>query len=304
MTTLATRAGNFLKKRHLMRRVHAAGRSADLRTLFRDVPDDVWIWAFTDGAREHPGLSAALPSMPHPDIQERFTGASGDSTLREAFRFSTYVRRAVSTHGRPVTDVLDFGCGWGRVTRFFLRDVEASRLVGVDCMPAAIDLARTHNRHARFQAIDPFPPLRFDDGTFDLVYAYSVFSHLSEAAHLAWLREFRRVLRPGGIAVLTTRRREFIQIAADARRRVDTSIAMKGAVSAFHDTAAALARYDAGEFVFDPCGGGDDLAPSFYGESCIPDRYISRVWGQMFTIRECGYQEDVCNQVLIVARKE
>ena len=42
------------------------------------------------------------------------------------------------------------------------------------------------------------PPLRFADGSFDIVYAYSVFSHLSERVQLRWVEEFARILRPGG----------------------------------------------------------------------------------------------------------
>ena len=42
----------------------------------------------------------------------------------------------------------------------------------------------------RFEVTPILPPTRFPDGHFDVIYLYSVFSHLSEAAHLAWLREF------------------------------------------------------------------------------------------------------------------
>ncbi|MBS0490065.1 MAG: class I SAM-dependent methyltransferase, partial [Proteobacteria bacterium] len=37
----------------------------------------------------------------------------------------------------------------------------------------------------------------------DLVYAYSVLTHLREKAVRAWLEEVHRVLRPGGLALLT-----------------------------------------------------------------------------------------------------
>src|SRR5207253_7435957 len=49
-----------------------------------------------------------------------------------------------------------------------------------------------------------FPPTRYNNGIFDVVYAYSVFSHLSEDSHLAWAGEFARVLKPGGTVILTT----------------------------------------------------------------------------------------------------
>ena len=47
------------------------------------------------------------------------------------------------------------------------------------------------------------PPLEYSAETFDLVYAISVFTHLPERYQLLWLEEFRRILRPGGVLVLT-----------------------------------------------------------------------------------------------------
>lgn len=64
-----------------------------------------------------------------------YTGGSGDSTLPA--RFDTYRRfkKYYETHVGPIQSccaVLDFGCGWGRTIRFFLRDVEPEKLLGVD----------------------------------------------------------------------------------------------------------------------------------------------------------------------------
>ncbi|MGY1688890.1 class I SAM-dependent methyltransferase [Geodermatophilus sp. SYSU D01105] len=48
-----------------------------------------------------------------------------------------------------------------------------------------------------------WPPLPFDDGRFDLVLGYSVFTHLPVDHQDAWLAELRRVTRPGGLLLLT-----------------------------------------------------------------------------------------------------
>ncbi len=47
------------------------------------------------------------------------------------------------------------------------------------------------------------PPLAFEDGLFDLVYAVSVFTHIDRFQQKEWLKEFRRLLRPGGALLLT-----------------------------------------------------------------------------------------------------
>jgi SAM-dependent methyltransferase len=43
----------------------------------------------------------------------------------------------------------------------------------------------------------PSPPLPRDDDSYDLVYAFSVFTHITDA-WVAWLIELHRVLSPGG----------------------------------------------------------------------------------------------------------
>lgn len=47
------------------------------------------------------------------------------------------------------------------------------------------------------------PPTPYVSGSFDLIYALSVFSHLDEPLQRDWLAEFRRLLRPGGLLVLS-----------------------------------------------------------------------------------------------------
>jgi SAM-dependent methyltransferase len=48
------------------------------------------------------------------------------------------------------------------------------------------------------------PPLPYEDGSFGLIYAFSVFTHLTEALQHAWMRECARVLRPGGLLLIST----------------------------------------------------------------------------------------------------
>ncbi len=47
------------------------------------------------------------------------------------------------------------------------------------------------------------PPLPFEDASLALVYSISVFSHLDEHHQDQWLGELRRVLKPGGVALLS-----------------------------------------------------------------------------------------------------
>jgi ubiquinone/menaquinone biosynthesis C-methylase UbiE len=192
---------------------------AQLHELFGDVENEFWFWMNTEGLRFSTRLRQFLPSMPDETIQCNFTGAAGDITLREAFQFYAFVKQYMQERGKLVAareNVLDFGCGWGRIIRFFLKDLEGSRLWGVDCYAAVLEAARQTNRWCRFEQIDPMPPM-LADSKFDLIYCFSVFSHVSEGAHERWLVEFHRLLKPGGMFFATTRGRDFIEYCARLR---------------------------------------------------------------------------------------
>jgi 2-polyprenyl-3-methyl-5-hydroxy-6-metoxy-1,4-benzoquinol methylase len=101
---------------------------------------------------------------------------------------------------------LDFGCAIGRLTQALGDHFE--EVVGVDIAEGMADAAREHNRHAdRVQyRVNTRPDLAlFEDGSFDFVYTNKVLQHIPPRAQLSYIREFMRVLRPGGVAVLQTR---------------------------------------------------------------------------------------------------
>jgi len=284
--------------------LRSAGPSVSPAQLFNGVSDGFWFWALTEGYRVDPRLRPMLPAYPSEDIQYRFTGAAGDDTMREAFGFYQIVNEAARAHRSEYPEsVLEFGCGWGRIIRCFLRDVEARNLSGIDCMPMAIDICKSTNSHASFRLVSPLPPSELEAQSLDLIYAYSVFSHLSEGAHVLWLEEFSRLLRPGGLLVATTRPREFILSCAEIRARQEKRDWAQGAVLAFQDTESALQRYDRGEFLYEALGGGDVLDKSFYGETCIPLAYVQRNWSRYFEVRDYLDDRTRCQQNVIIARK-
>jgi SAM-dependent methyltransferase len=99
--------------------------------------------------------------------------------------------------------VLDFGCGAGRILRHFLAEAEVAEFHGSDIDRPSIDWLRQHySPPLRLTTNDEAPPLSLDAGSFDLVYATSVFTHITD--HWAgWLLELRRILKPDGILIAT-----------------------------------------------------------------------------------------------------
>jgi len=117
---------------------------------------------------------------------------------------------------RQTRDVLDFGCGCGRVTRYFKE--HGGGVAGSDVSGDAIAWCRDNLRFAHFETNGLAPPLAFPDESFDLVYAFSVFTHLTEDLQLAWRDELRRVLRPNGRLLITTHGRSYVPRLDDAER--------------------------------------------------------------------------------------
>ena len=292
-----------------LRRAAAAG--APPIEAFGRASDRSWFRANTSGYRNVAAIRTILPGLPDEKTQMRFTGASGDIALREGYGFYRLVKQLVDVH-RPdgfesCRDVMEMGCGWGRILRFFLKDLEGEQLLGIDCLPHVIDTARAGNRWARFDLVDAYPPTGLGADSFDLVYCYSVFSHLSEDAHRHWLGEFHRLLRPGGLLIATTRRREFFE--ACRRRREEKAGGAKvkdsGASRAFVATEEWKARYDRGDFCHDAVGGGDGLPDDFFGETAIPLSYVEREWPRHgLTVRSYVSDPRLCPQNVIVAQKE
>jgi ubiquinone/menaquinone biosynthesis C-methylase UbiE len=97
---------------------------------------------------------------------------------------------------------LDFGCGVGRVTQALCKRFE--RCVGVDIAQSMIGRARAYNRFGdRCQYIvNNTDDLRiFEDNRFDLIYCNIVLQHIPPEYSTRYIREFIRVLVPGGMAV-------------------------------------------------------------------------------------------------------
>jgi SAM-dependent methyltransferase len=95
--------------------------------------------------------------------------------------------------------VLDFGCGAGRTLRHFLGEALEAELWGVDIDAPSIEWLQAElcpPLHALRSSADP--PLGFESGSFDLIWAISVFTHLTDNS-LSWLAELHRLLKPGGL---------------------------------------------------------------------------------------------------------
>jgi len=108
--------------------------------------------------------------------------------------------------------VLDVGCGHGQSFRLLRRAFRPVRLIGVDIDPQVLKRARRRAASAGARATviqGDCTNLPLEDATVDLVFCHQTFHHLVDQAGA--LREFRRVLRPGGLLLFAESTRVYIE---------------------------------------------------------------------------------------------
>jgi SAM-dependent methyltransferase len=202
--------------------------------------------------RGEEATDAGLPVPPAP-LRVRVAGTADLDWFVEGGRLGAdAVRDALAragVHLAGLDAMLDFGCGCGRVTRYWA-DFEGHSVAGSDQDAVAVAWCRENLPFARFETNALAPPLAFASGAFDVVYALSVFTHLTEELGLAWRDELRRVLRPGGHLLLSTHGGHY-------RDRLD---------------AEEGARFDRGELVVRwESVAGTNLCSAFHPEAYVRD---------------------------------
>jgi SAM-dependent methyltransferase len=150
--------------------------------------------------------SALMPPGP---MRHRVAGTDNRDWFHVSGRMTCELYEAAMTAiGRDLAEfrnVLDFGCGVGRVLRWLQVLMPDAHFTASDSDDAALAWIRDNYPGVDTAAIasDGLPPLHIDDGRFDLVLGYSVFTHLNVQYQDAWLPELRRLVRPGGILLLS-----------------------------------------------------------------------------------------------------
>lgn len=108
---------------------------------------------------------------------------------------------SLSQYVLPREKVLDLGCGNGRLLQIF-KDIDID-YIGVDSSEKLIEIARRIYPGTRFQVANAIN-LAFPNNCFDKVYSVAVLHHIpSKELRLQFLRGVLRVLKPGGLLVLT-----------------------------------------------------------------------------------------------------
>jgi SAM-dependent methyltransferase len=184
-------------------------------------------------------------------------------------------------------DVLDWGCGCGRTSQL-MTHIGIANLVGVDIDQDNVQWCKDNIKGATFYPFPYYPPTELADESFDVVYGISVMTHLTEETHKAWLQEIRRILRPGGFALLSVRGSVYHHLSKSRGVEVNNLIAQvehEGFVDLHQDSALA-------EVISEQ---------EYYRAAFCSRGYIRRVWSQYFHVIDIV--EGLVLQDMIVLQK-
>jgi len=101
-----------------------------------------------------------------------------------------------------VASALDFASGYGRVTRFLVRDLSPARLCVADIYAEGVRF-QEERFGVRGLVSAPDPGAFRPSERFDAVFVTSLFSHLPEPVFHGWMEALWRLLAPGGLLVFS-----------------------------------------------------------------------------------------------------
>lgn len=185
---------------------------SNLDLVFADLPIDVFGELLLNVPDSYPRLQRLLPRMPSEDVQRAWVGDAGLPLLYKGTSFikSTLKYFPYSSVRSNRLKALDYGCGWGRLLRLFSKYFPIDSLEGVDPWDQSIQLCLDSGIRNPLAISDYVPKtLPTVNREFDIIYAYSVFTHLSANAFAACLAALRGHISSSGVLVMTIRPPEY-----------------------------------------------------------------------------------------------
>jgi SAM-dependent methyltransferase len=102
------------------------------------------------------------------------------------------------------TSLLEFASGYGCVTRHLSRELAPAKIISCDIHGAACTFIESAIGVETIRSATKPEDLEIENGSFDVVFALSFFSHMPEHTWGRWLKSLFDKLKPGGYLIFTT----------------------------------------------------------------------------------------------------
>jgi SAM-dependent methyltransferase len=237
--------------------------------LFDQIPLDVFGYLHLLDEEVYSNIKKFLPTMATKEVQLAWTGASDRTLLLQSLSFvktvvNFYEKMAASDLQKA--KFLDFGCGWGRLLRMFLKYIPESNIFGVDPMKQSLDQCAMHKVRGNLAQSDYLcRSLSFNDTKFDLVIAFSVFTHLSKRAMNDALCTIRSRVTDHAILAVTVRPANYWKVSKQYDHK-DI------------DVEECIEKHNTEGFVFHPQNCAPIDGDITFGDTSISLNYIKENW--------------------------
>ncbi|MBN3906209.1 MAG: class I SAM-dependent methyltransferase [Nostoc sp. NMS1] len=236
-----------------------------------------WAWLNRVGVFEKPDLTSYIAPFPPQELMYNVSGLQNqkDFASHGVDLFQAYSQASPI----PLTDyqnLLDFGCGCGRLARMFKG--HPHKVTGCDIDSRHIKWINDNLAYMTSVVTSVHPPLPFSDHQFDGIIANSVFTHLNENSQDQFLSELHRICIPNGYLLLSIH-------GARALERSINEKTIRDMISVEEKLfQKARSAFDKNQYAFILQQG--HLTTSFfeYGITFIPESYIRNHWNRWFEI--------------------
>jgi hypothetical protein len=247
-------------------------RGEDAARAFRGVDDDLFALL---SSHDYPGFEAIHTALPRYPPLEWIQDCTGNLTafeaVKEAVLFWRLAKEAYGLHSRrrpPLrkATVVDYGAGWGRITRFCPKD--AARVYAVEPNPQFHKLFQQYGVPGElvksdFLSAEPLPIKKAD-----LLFCFSILTHASDRLAQNIAKRWAEIMAPGGVILTTVRPGAYLEMDGGEIDRLSGE-----------ERAAVRDEYAQGRLAYWPYPQMDD-----WGITVMPPAYLKSVFSKDFQI--------------------
>ena len=254
-----------------MARIEARlARGAGHAEAFAGVDDDLFALMCSRDYEGYETVKAALPAYPPVEYVQDCTGnLTMFEAVRESVLFWGLVKEAHRRHGRgPLNKAtaVDYGAGWGRITRFCAKDVKS--LYAIEPNPDFREIFEKTKVPGKLLSSDFLSADPAQVTGADLLFCFSILTHASERLAENIRDRWAEMMAPGGVVVFTVRPGTYLDATGGEIDRLSAE-----------ERAAARQAYESGRPGYWPYPPSPD-----WGITITPMAYIQALFSKHFEV--------------------
>lgn len=188
----------------------SGGSLVDVLRVLREMPlEDFGLFLIDQPSSRFPALGKLLPAMASAEVQTNWTGAAGSVLYPQTASFARLLEtNYLRQKHRPLlgTKIMDFGCGYGRISRMMYYFTDPENIWGIDAWERSLATCHDARMAGNFVLSELVPAtLPVGDTKFDLIFSLSVFTHLPMHAITSVLGATRQCIADDGLLIATIR---------------------------------------------------------------------------------------------------